>query len=237
MMMPPRHVLSVVALLPFLVSATGTGQPKGTPSKGASPSRGRAGVTVMYPPDGCVLTPGTVQIVAIGGGDAAKATPTLDGKPLEFRRMRLAAFGKQAEWAAKNPVDSERWALVATARVASGQHVFAVGPQKVRVCASPPKDGKGAAGDTPRYRPHPGRVANCTSCHEMKKSDAGPVLGPAKEPDTCFACHDRDEFRLTHTHRIKSLAACRMCHTPHGGTSKALLVGKAEVLCTKCHDL
>ena len=237
MMMTSRHMLSVVALLPFLASATGTDQPKGTRSKGASPSDGRAGVTVMYPPDGCVLSPGTVQIVAIVGGDAAKATITLDGKPLEFRRMRVTTSGKQAKRTAKNPANSERWALVATAVVASGKHVFAVGPRKVRISASPPKDGKGAAGDAPRYRPHPGQVANCALCHEMKKSDAGPVLGEAKEPDTCFACHDRDEFKLTHAHRIESLAACRMCHTPHGGTAKALLVGKAEALCTKCHDL
>ncbi len=237
MMTTPRQILSVVALLPFLASATGIDQPKKTGSKGASPSAGRAGLGVLYPPDGSVLSPGPVQIVAVVGDDAAKATLTLDGKPLACRRMRVAASGKQAKGTAKAPAGSERWALVATAIVATGKHVIAVGPRKVRVSVSPPKDENGADGDWSRYRPHPGQVVNCALCHEMTKSDAGPVLGAAKEPDTCFACHDRDEFKLTHAHRIESLAACRMCHTPHGGTAKALLVGKPESLCTKCHDL
>jgi len=219
-------------LLPALLSAAQNDAGKRVKPKPKQPATAPASRLALYPPDRCVIDSPTVQIIATVADSQGQTTVTVDGKPVETRRMRISNPGRPAGRA----TGSRRSALVGTASLAPGQHVIAVGPHKSRVWISTSKDLAKAPADWPVFFPHPGRIANCALCHKTKDEDGERDLGPAHEPAPCLACHDLDEFKLTHSHRLESLAACQMCHAPHGGTTKALLIGKPKALCAKCHD-
>lgn len=183
---------------------------------------------VMCPPNGSTLRSEKVKIVAVVDGSGTDTHLTVDGKSIGTNRFRLKRLGQ--------PSGYQCTALIATMKLNPGQHVIKVGTEasKIWIDAS----GKGGPGPSSwrEFQAHPPNTDNCRLCHEVSEADGMNVLGVAKEPVACFACHERDLFGFTHSHRLESLAACQMCHAPHGGSQEALLIDKPKVLCTKCHE-
>ncbi len=226
----------LTGMLPLLISAGEASAPKAGKVKSPVPTSAPAAKGVVLPPDKCVVCSGTLQVVAVTGNPRGQAKLTVDGKPVECRVMPIGTPGKASPYSGGKGAGKKRCALVATTKLPPGQHVISLGSDKARVFVAASEDGAGAPAGWPTFRSHPGRVSNCALCHETTERDGVTVLGLPREPDACFACHDRDEFKLTHSHRIESLAACRMCHAGHGGTTKSLLIDKPKALCLKCHD-
>lgn len=231
----------LTCLMPLLISAGPVGASKRIKPKTNPPTTAPARRTLLYPPDKSVLGSNAVQMIAAIRDSGSSLTLTLDGKPLKVRRLHVKRSANPADRSAGQPAGRGKIALVATAKLSPGKHVIAVGSETTHVYVCPSNDRGDAPADWPKSRPHPplspsGKPTECQSCHQVKASDGGAVLGPVDELKVCFECHDLDTFKLVHTHRIESLAACRMCHDPHGGTTAALLIDKPKVLCAECHD-
>lgn len=216
-------------------------------------------VRMLYPPDQCVLLSDTLQIMAVGEDASDSLTVTVDGRPLDVRRLELgwtAAEGPQRNQSRSKPLatSSERISepltrqvdvglpvFVAAASLKGGEHRISVGSRRLRLLVRPPDDEADAPPDRPVFRLHPpaespGRPVACSACHKSPENPDAPVLGEPQTPDACFSCHSPDDFELTHTHRVEALSACQMCHDPHGGTQAALLKDEPKVLCSTCHE-
>lgn len=223
-------------MLPLLVCADRSDGKKRTDTKTPRPTTAPSRAPLFLPPDRSVIASDSVQIVAAVSDASRDAAITVDGEAIETQRIQLAlSGGTKVKPGPKGPARPTA-VLVASATLAPGKHVVTVGARKVQFFVDTTEDRAKAPADWPTFRPHPGQVANCSLCHELKDTRDGQSLGPVREPKACFVCHDVDEFKLIHTHRVESLAACRMCHVSHGGTTKAALVGKLKPLCLKCHD-
>ena len=223
-------------MLPLLVSAGPSDGKNRTAVKAPRPTTAPARAPLFLPSNRSVVASDSVQIV-VAVSDASKASAImLDGEAIETQRMQLAVSGVTRTKPGAKATARPTMVLVAAATLAPGKHVAAVGARKTEFFVDTSEDRAKAPADWPTFRPHPGEVANCALCHDLKETRDGQSLGPVREPKACFVCHDLDEFKLIHSHRVESLAACRMCHISHGGTTKAALVGKIKPLCLECHD-
>ncbi|MBN1342448.1 MAG: hypothetical protein JXQ73_07195 [Phycisphaerae bacterium] len=182
-----------------------------------------------------VLESQTVQIIAALPKVEEKAALIVDGKPIKTRVFCVSEGGKATSGRGGGTSGQARSALEALTTLAPGKHVIEAGGFKAEVLVKTDKDAKGPEG-WGVFRSHPSPVVNCGVCHTVKASGGASLLGPAREPEACLVCHNLDEFKLVHSHRLESLAACRMCHAVHGGTTKALLVDTPKRLCAACHD-
>lgn len=221
-------VIMLLVALPALMSAGPDG--KKSKPKVIKPHSTSAPALkgIACPSDRSLVSSKKVKIVATTDQAPAKRVLAIDGKAVEAKCMPIRKPGLTK--------GRQRVALTVSVKLEPGEHTITLGNDKSRIWV--PKSGGGdqSLPDWPKFRSHPPNSDNCRLYHAVKKGDDGPSLGPAKEPEVCFRCHEEDVFGLTHSHRLESLATCRLCHSVHGGPAKSLLIGEAKTLCLKCHD-
>jgi predicted CXXCH cytochrome family protein len=168
------------------------------------------GPAILRPSHESVLKPGPISVVA---RVVKPARLTLDGKLV----------------AANSPADN---VLTAVVELSAGPHEFALesggGTTKVSVVAA---IASGPAG-WGVFKVHP-PSAQCSSCH-VAKEGVWSLKGLAAA-ENCTACHNAKKFPEKHTHEVKVLEQCQMCHDPHGSTMPALLIMDKETSCKQCH--
>ena len=218
-----------------------------------------APATVLYPPDPCVLSSETLQVVVVADGADGRRRLTLDGRSLDVRRLRLGwtlEGSSQQVQPPSSPSDGSSEGagrlfpgrvaagtpvLVATTSLEPGEHRVEASQRHVRVFVRPSARGAATPADWPVFHLHPppmspGRPVACFVCHEIVETPSGSVLRRPQMPDPCFSCHPADDFELIHTHRVDVLTACHMCHDPHGSTRPLLLRDDPKLLCSACHE-
>jgi predicted CXXCH cytochrome family protein len=166
----------------------------------------------MRPSDESTLKPGPISVVA---RVAKPAKLTLDGKPVD----------------AKSLADN---ALTAVVELAAGPHEFVLESggetKKVKVVVLGP--GVTAPQGWEAFRIHP-PAAECSACH-VAKEGVWSMKG-LTTAESCVACHSAKEFPKKHTHEVKVLEQCQMCHDPHGSTLPSLMIMDKETSCKQCH--
>ena len=88
-----------------------------------------------------------------------------------------------------------------------------------------------------RWLHGPLAVGACQACHLEEGPAEQHRYRPARaKGDLCTPCHAPREPRLVR-HEPFARSECVLCHNPHGGTNKALLVEPSLTrLCDRCHD-
>ncbi len=87
---------------------------------------------------------------------------------------------------------------------------------------------------------HPPVEEDCTSCHEVDKSEEGTEIGlMAEEPELCLICHDNMEQavagELASPHAAV-MDSCSSCHQVHGSGHPAILTEDPRQICLACHE-
>ncbi len=88
---------------------------------------------------------------------------------------------------------------------------------------------------------HPPAEDDCTTCHELSKSDDGMQVALTEEgPPLCLLCHDEltaaaeADYETPH---FPVTDSCTSCHSPHASTRQRLLKAPVKELCAECHDM
>lgn len=213
---------------------------------------------LLYPFDSTVLLTDAVQVIAIAKSLKSDLAITLDGQPMKLDRMQFSDSwlprnrqalsplpGKSNRASAGTtypaPGKSEEVVLLANATLAPGKHTIEADGLKALLFRSTVPDHHDAPVNWQVFRSHPApaksaKTMSCQSCHKMQSAQSDFLLGRAKTPDACQACHRLVDLRLIHAHVMDPLSDCSLCHDPHGTTWPSLLVDRKEKLCTKCHE-
>ncbi len=86
--------------------------------------------------------------------------------------------------------------------------------------------------------PHGRSGLDCTSCHSVHSTSAGPSGLPASASKVCASCHQDTwaEFNLNERHRLREgILECTSCHNPHEPATGQQLAGFKQQACLRCH--
>lgn len=86
--------------------------------------------------------------------------------------------------------------------------------------------------------PHGRSGLDCTSCHSVHSSAAGPSDLLVASSKVCASCHQDilAEFNLNERHRLREgILDCSSCHNPHEPATGPQLAGFKQQICLRCH--
>jgi DmsE family decaheme c-type cytochrome len=85
---------------------------------------------------------------------------------------------------------------------------------------------------------HDANNVACSDCHTIH-AERDAALATATQPEVCYKCHrkERADFAKPSTHPVRfGKMACSDCHSPHGATSRGMLIKPTvNQTCYTCH--
>ncbi len=205
-----------VAFVACLVAGFAAELPAEKPNPKPAGDRAAKALTVIYPPDKAVVPSGDFDIIC--RGDAAT----------------LRADGELIPWESFEPP-----LKVAHVCLYCGPNTIEIGNRRVEVFVAETAAEPGGPKAWPMVRRHPisgSGEERCADCHRVEARGDGVAVGELAGHNACFECHKAVEFEAIHSHPLKPIEHCQMCHGLHGSTEKKLLKAPMKTLCTECHE-
>jgi len=170
---------------------------------------------VLFPPDHSVLLSGNFDVIC----RAEQPSLEVDGRPHDWEPFQ-------------SPL------RVAHVRLSPGVHELRIGDRRREIVVALNEEEHDGPDDWPLLRRHQmnANENRCADCHETTEQDSRIAVGELKTHEACFECHELLEFEVTHSHPLKPIEHCQMCHALHGSARDSLLKAPAKKLCADCHD-